>query len=139
MSSESVFLDAKQYALYAGTAGVSHAWLELGLRVGPPVDMKAGWKLDEADLFELLLRMSATARIGLLWLGPPCSMYSLARAPRLRSVQEPWGFDILEPETASGNLHMHQSLSLFLGWECLCLEVAKVSAAVAKVRGAAVR
>ena len=100
--------------LYSGTALISHALLDVGLCVGPPIEKKDGWDLSDPALFELLLRLSAAGRVGLFWLGPPCTTYSLARAPRLRSVEEPWGFDVLEPETASGNLHMHQSLALFL-------------------------
>ena len=49
----------------------------------------------------------------MLWLAPPCTTFSLARCPKLRSKHEPWGFDMLDPTTCEGNLHLHQALALF--------------------------
>ena len=81
--------------------------------VGPPLELLDGWDLLREDPFDLLVRLSTVGRIGLMFMGPPCTAYSLARCPRLRSVSESWGFEVLEMETLHGNLHMHQCLSLF--------------------------
>ena len=84
-----------------------------GFRVGPPIELKAWWDLDRT-LFQLVLHLSSHGRIGMIWLGPPCTTFSLARCPRLRSLASPWGFDALDLDTAECNLHMHQALALFL-------------------------
>ena len=98
--------------------------LEAGFTVGPPIDLKEGWNLENQDLFEFLMRLCFAGRIGFLWLGPPCTTYSLARCPKLRSTTQPWGFNVLDPDVNSGNLYLHQSLSLlgaqsFVGGEAV--------------------
>ena len=67
---------------------------------------------DEA-LFKLLVDLCRAGRIALCWLGPPCTTFSLARHPKLRTSACPWGLDILDFDTAVGNLHLHQSLFIF--------------------------
>ena len=104
--------------IYAGTAGVSKAMLQAGFTVGPPIELKQGWDLSDSSLFELIFRLAWAGRIGFIWLGPPCTTYSLARAPRLRSSSAAWGFDTLNIDTARGNLHLHQALALFVAQSC---------------------
>ena len=99
--------------LYAGSAGMSKAMLAAGFSVGPPIELQEGWNLADESLFRLVLQMCAAGRVGLVWVGPPCTTYSLARHPRLRSSEQPWGIDPLDPETAAGNLHLHQGLAVF--------------------------
>ena len=99
--------------LYAGSAGVSKAMLSAGFSVGPPIELQEGWNFADESLFRLVLQMCASGRIGLVWVGPPRTTYSLARHPRLRSSEKPWGLDMLEPDTAAGNLHLHQGLAVF--------------------------
>ena len=100
--------------LYAGSAGISRAMADVGFKVGPPIEIKSGWDMANAEVFGLLVRLCAAGRVGLLWLGPPCTTYSLVRFPKLRSKLYFWGFDPLEPETCWGNLHLRQALALFL-------------------------
>ena len=100
--------------VYAGSAKLSKSMCALGFRVGPPIELKQGWDMASESLFLLLLQLSKEGRIGLLWLGPPCTTFSLARFPRLRSAQLPEGLDVLDPDTAVGNLRLHLSLTLFV-------------------------
>ena len=104
--------------IYAGTVGVSKAMLQAGFTVGPPIELKQGWDLSDSSLFELIFRLAWAGRIGFIWLGPPCTTYLLARAPRLRSSSAEWGFEILNIDTARGNLHLHQALALFVAKSC---------------------
>ena len=99
--------------VYAGAARLSQAFLAQGFRVGPPIELKLGWDLDN-ELFGFLLRLCRAKKVGLLWLGPPCKTFSLARCPKGRTRYAPWGIDPLDWDTAEGNLHLHQSLALFL-------------------------
>ena len=89
--------------LYSGTAGMSRAMHQAGFLVGPPLERRDGWDLANLELFELLLRLCRSGRISVLWMGPPCTTFSLTR-----------GFDMLLDQVISGNLHMYQSLALFL-------------------------
>ena len=100
--------------VYAGTAGLSRAMAAEGFVVGPPIEVKDGWDMVQPELLQLLLRLTLAGRISVLWLGPPCTTCSLARHPRLRSSEQPWGFDLTCPEVIDGNLHMYRSLALFL-------------------------
>ena len=107
--------------VYAGTARLSQAFLAQGFRVGPPIELQLGWDLDR-ELFVFILGLCRARKLGLLWLGPPCKTFSLARCPKGRSLDAPWGLDPLDWDTAEGNLHLHQSLALFLAQAVVELE-----------------
>jgi hypothetical protein len=51
-------------------------------------------------------------QVHMLWLAPPCTTFSVARRPALRSKTEPLGFDPSNPRVAEGNTHALQSLYL---------------------------
>ena len=111
MSTEGFRLDFLE--VYSGSASISASMLESGFTVGPPLDLNTGWDLRQAQLFMFLVKLCEAGRVGMLWIAPPCTTFSLARCPKLRSMHEPWGFDPLDLETCEGNLHMHQALALF--------------------------
>ena len=100
--------------VYSGSARLSAAMLSAGFTVGPSIELKEGWDMSSQGLFNLLLKLVGAGRVGLLWLAPPCTTFSLALQPRLRSKEEPWGFDSLLPDVCEGSLHMHQCLLLWL-------------------------
>ena len=58
----------------------------------------------EDGLFHWLLRLALAGRIWLLVLEPPCTTFSIARSPKLRSSSEAEGFEPIEYETLQGNL-----------------------------------
>ena len=70
------------------------------------IELKKGWDLFEGGMFMWLLRMSLCGRIWLLVLEPPCTTFSIARCPKLRSKGEPEGFDPVEYETLQGNIFL---------------------------------
>ena len=102
--------------VYAGAATLSRSMLAEGFTVGPPIELDE-WDMCTWLVFHLLVDLCRAGRISLLWLGPPCCTFSLARHPKLRSCSAPCGFDLLDSDTALGNLHMHQALFLF---DCQC-------------------
>ena len=91
--------------LYGGAGVVSKHALALGLVVAPPIDLSASQYYNLADirLLEWVLEMIRCGRIRALMLEPPCTSFSPARHPMLRSYAEPLGFDRLEPQTWAGN------------------------------------
>ena len=111
LTSEGFHLDFIE--IYSGEAVLSRHMKLAGFSVGPPIELREGWNMLERDLFQFLLDLLKAGRLGFAWLGPPCTTFSLARKPRLRSRESPWGLDPLEEECCVGGLHMHQSLALF--------------------------
>ena len=65
-----------------------------GLRVGPLIDLQlsAAWDLSEGRLMEWLLFLIQAQRVLYIHFGPPCTSFSLARRPALRSRAFPFGF-----------------------------------------------
>ena len=98
--------------MYAGCARMSESWRKEGFRVMPPLELKEGWDLFDGSLFWGLLRLIQRKQIRFLWFAPPCTTYSLARTPKLRSLKQPWGFHLLDRDTLVGNLHACQALLL---------------------------
>ena len=45
-------------------------------------------------------------------MGPPRTTFSLARTPKVRSLDDPWGFDVLTERVVEGNLHVCQCILL---------------------------
>ena len=102
LTSEGFHLDFIE--VYFGEAVLSRHMKLAGFSVGPPIELKrVGTCWSETSF----------SRLGFTWLGPPCATFSLARKPRLRSRESPWGLDPLEEECCIGGLHMRQSLALF--------------------------
>ena len=100
--------------VYSGCGLMTKCWALQGFRVLPPLELKEGWDLRSRDLFWGILGLIRGGRVRFLWWAPPCTTYSLARSPKLRSLSCPWGFDLLDVSTAVGNLHAAQSLLLAL-------------------------
>ena len=72
----------------------------------------------EQKLFWGLLGLCRSGKVRFLWWAPPCTTFSLARSPKLRSLRAAWGFNLLDEATMLGNIHAVQSLLLALiQWE----------------------
>lgn len=98
---------------------MSKAFADQGLVVAPPIDLKQGWNLGKPSLFLLLLGLSLAGRIAIVWLSPPATTFSLARPQKLRSRDQPLGFDLLNIDVLLGNFHIHLALALWLAqWFC---------------------
>ena len=90
-----------------------------GFRVLPPLDLKEGFDLMDPHLFLAVLGLVRKRLIKIIWVAPPCTTFSLAQTPKLRSLERPWGFDWFEKHTARGNLHAVQAL--LLCWIQMCV------------------
>ena len=87
-----------------GCGGISKYTIEFGLRTGPVLELKKGWDIFEGGLFMWLFRMCLAGRIWLLVFEPPCTTFSIARCPKLRTIAAAEGMDPVEFETIQGNL-----------------------------------
>ncbi len=92
--------------VFAGSAKVTKFVSEMGVSVGPPIDISYSEEFDMSS-FHLLRWLSylvAERKVKSIMLEPPCTTFSIMRRPRLRSRFAPYGFDLLDPFTLSGNL-----------------------------------
>jgi hypothetical protein len=85
---------------------LSDAMARAGLRVGPHVDVLVHpmWDLTCPRVLEWLIFLIAHDRVWYVHLAPPCTTFSVARKPALRSAGLPAGFSRSEPRTRAGNL-----------------------------------
>ena len=89
-----------------GSGVLSRAALSLGLVVAPVLDLTYSPHYDFGDLrvLEWLLHMLDEKRILSFFVEPPCTTFSPAAFPAVRSYSEPLGFDRKNPKTIHGNL-----------------------------------
>ena len=87
-----------------GAGGISQACGKRNIRCGPVIEIKNGLDFLDESLFIWLLRLSLAGRIWLAVLEPPCTTFSLARHPVLRTSFFPEGIDSAERKTHDGNM-----------------------------------
>lgn len=97
-----------------GVGSVSKAATELGLVVAPPLDLSASKHFDMTDLrlLEWILCMVAEGRFRSFLVEPPCTSFSPAAYPCVRSYKEPRGFCRDHPKVMHGNCLAFRSLIL---------------------------
>ena len=97
-----------------GVGAVSGAATGLGLVVAPPLDLSASrhYDLTNERLLEWVIHMIAEGRFKSFLLEPPCTTFSPAAYPCLRSYKEPYGFCRENPRVIHGNCLAFRSLVL---------------------------
>ena len=98
--------------LYSGVGNMTQAWDHEGFRVLPPIELKNGWDMEDGRLFWGLLQFLRAGKLRFLWWAPPCTTFSLARTPKLRRLNKPWGIQVLDLFVLRGNLHAGQAILL---------------------------
>ena len=92
--------------VFSGASLVSKALLERGFSVGPPLDIGISCEYDLR--FEHVMRwltyLLAEKKLKAIMVSPPCTTFSIMRKPRLRSAEQPYGFDPADPQTHLGNV-----------------------------------
>ena len=80
--------------------------------MGPRIDLQLHslWDLRSTRIVEWVLHMVTKRRVLYVHSGVPCTTFSIARRPALRSAARPWGFDPAEAQTATGNVLMSRAL-----------------------------
>ncbi len=103
--------------VYGGCHVISTAGINRGLRT-LVIELKLGHDMEDPHVYFWIAELSIAKRIKLLVWEPPCTTYSIARNPKLRSMFEAWGFKLLDFETAVGNFHC--LISVFLAYLQMC-------------------
>ena len=75
------------------------------LRTGPRIDLAYHpfWDITRARVFEWLFFLAERGRVAHWHSGVPCTDFSIARHPTVRTHQYPWGFEPKEPARAVAN------------------------------------
>ena len=101
-----------------GSGTLSSAAAELGLRVCTPIDLSNSPHHDMRNpkLLHWIFQMIHEGRFRSVVCEPPCTTFSIAQHPALRSHQVPLGFDRQEPRTWLGNLLAFRCFAIL--WFC---------------------
>ena len=117
-----------QFIEVCGGSGVVTAeLLKLGVVCGPILDLSrsAQFNLCEARVVEWLVFLLEEDRLDSLMVEPPCTSFSPAAWPCVRSYVEPRGFDQTNEKVRIGNLLAFAALVLVM----VCLRLAKMALA----------
>lgn len=107
---------------FGGAGVISKAATSLGLTCAPPLDLSesAHYDLHGSRLTEWCCHMLATNRFRSCAIEPPCTSFSPAAHPCVRSYELPWGYDRLEAKTWGGNCSALRAFTLL--WFCYIYE-----------------
>lgn len=96
---------------FSGASKISQCLLEWGYVVGPLLDISISeeYNLEKHYVVSWLVFMLTEKRLLGFFLGPPCTTFSIMRRPRLRSKQQPFGFELEDNQTHLGNVLAHRS------------------------------
>ena len=88
----------------------------LGFVVGPVLDLSRSKEYDLGNdlVFEWLAHLLQSGNLSSFMVEPPCTTFSPAAYPALRSYTTPLGFDPTEPRTLLGNRLAFRTLALLL-------------------------
>ena len=94
--------------LFRGQGNWSLAHAAVGLRVHPGIEISAKGiqfgDLSDDGTFHKLLSLASSGTVKEWHAGPPCFTFGTLRRPRLRSKQQPAGFDLQDPFTKEQTL-----------------------------------
>ena len=99
---------------YGGAGVVSKHMSSLGFCVAPVLDLSNSRHYDMSDLrlLEWAIYMVEEERFRSYLVEPPCTSFSAAAHPSVRSYQNPLGYDRTEKKTLHGNLHAFRAFVL---------------------------
>ena len=97
----------------AGSSRISHFCSEAGLSVCPPLDLEHSRQYDllSADVMLWVVAMLQEGRLRSAFVSPPCTTFSPAAYPALRSYEDPWG-DHSHPRVRTGNILAQRALAI---------------------------
>lgn len=110
-----------------GSGVVTHELLKLGVVCGPVLDLSTSrqFNLCEHRLVEWVLFLLEDDRLDSVMIAPPCTSYSPAAYPCVRSYRQPRGFDQSNEKVRIGNLLAFATLAILM----VCLRLAKMALA----------
>jgi len=104
--------------LFAGAAKVSSYIEGLGFSTCVPIELSLSeeFNLKWPHVQSWVVYLITNKLIKGLMVEPPCTTFSIMRRPPLRSFEEPFGFQVEDPQTMDGNILAHRGLQLL--WMC---------------------
>lgn len=98
--------------VFGGAGRVSEEMKRFGFAVAPVLDFSDSKAYDVGDvrLLEWVLHRLATGRFRAIFLSPPCTSFSPAAYPAVRSYQVPKGWDRKNKKVLLGNIMAFRSL-----------------------------
>ena len=92
--------------IFAGSAKVTSFVENMGVSVGPPIELSLSEEFDVSNSWVLrwLAHLISNRLVKCFAIEPPCTTFSIMRRPRLRSQWFPLGFQVTDPQTANGNI-----------------------------------
>ena len=115
--------------VFSGASRVTEFVASFGIVCGPPLDISFSEEYD-LRLVHVVAWLTHLIQVGTLkgmLLEPPCTTFSIMRRPALRSKTCPFGFDVEDAQTSTGNVLGHRAMQL--AW---CAAVEKVAAILEK-------
>ena len=107
---------------FCGGAGkVTDYVSSFGFSCAPVIDLSESrhYNLASLDFLDWAIWMIQEGRIRSFFVEPPCTTFSPAAHPAVRSYREPLGFNRLDPKTWTGNILALRALTLLLvGYHC---------------------
>ena len=97
----------------AGAGKITYYCSQLGLTCCPPLDLEHScqYDLQSVDIILWLVEMLREGRLRSVFVSPPCTTYSPAAFPALRTYADPWG-DHSHPRVRTGNILALRALAL---------------------------
>ena len=97
-------------------APLMRAHADRGMRVGPKIDILAHpfWDLGSCRIVEWLLFLAARRRVWSWHSGVPCTDFSIAKCPKQRTADAPWGLDPNDPERRLPNFYLAVACCILL-------------------------
>ena len=101
--------------IFGGSGRVSDAMNGLGFVVAPVLDLSysRAYDVGQAELMRWIFHMIDSEAFGSILLAPPCTTFSPAAYPAVRSYKEPKGWNRSCPKVLQGNLTAFRSLVIF--------------------------
>eukprot|EP00435_Cladocopium_sp_Y103_P066008 s89_g28.t1 len=100
--------------IFGGVGAVTRAASKLGLVCAPPLDLSSSrhYDLTSSRMLEWTIMMISEGRFRSFLISPPCTTFSPAAYPSLRSYALPYGFDRSHPRVIHGNCLAFRTLVL---------------------------
>ena len=102
--------------IFAGASLITSHMSELGFVCGPPIELSASsqYNLEWNHVASWITFLLGEKRLLAFFLCPPCTTFSIMRRPALRSAEVPYGYDVWDPQTRTGNILANRSCQIMM-------------------------
>ena len=100
--------------IFAGASLITTYMSKMGFVCGPPIELSASsqYNLEWNHVVAWITFLLGEKRLLAFFLCPPCTTFSIMRRPALRSTEVPYGYDVWDPQTRTGNVLANRSCQI---------------------------